>query len=505
MISSVLSYGKESEKMKNKLRKMLTTNVALKICSVFLAFFLWLVVSNSQNAIQTKSIKVDIHYINEEALQEAGYVVISRPSSIIITAEIRKNDYYKVTADSFTATADLSKHIGEQLSSQLVQVQVEKTGEEEGVIRNWNYPKEGAWITVKMDEFQIKQMEVELVSIGSVDNSYILNKEDGLTVDPKVVTVSGPKTEFGSLTAVKAEVDLSKFSPDMSEQTLPLNLYDANNNIIESENLVVEPSQVIVSAGVKQSKEVGITFEGVTGEPEAGYGYSEISCNTKTIALAGLKAALADISSITIPKSALDITGATQTVEKQIDITSYLPAGVEVYNDNVITVEIVIEKLETETFEIPVSQINWLGKQEQYSYNISSGVVPIQLRAFQEDLDGLDVGKIQLTTDVSGLGVGTHDAIFSVSVDDGFTVMKQPTARVQVTMKDASSENSSEITSSKDESSTTTSSPSGSASNTESDSSKSTNPTETLPQESNSQNNHPEENTKDNQVESSDT
>ena len=58
MILNVLSYGKESEKMKNKLKKMLSTNIALKVVSLFLAFLLWLVVSNSQNAIQTKSVKV---------------------------------------------------------------------------------------------------------------------------------------------------------------------------------------------------------------------------------------------------------------------------------------------------------------------------------------------------------------------------------------------------------------------------------------------------------------
>ncbi len=491
--------------MKDKLKKMLTTNIALKIVSVFVAFLLWLVVSNSQNAIQVKSIKVHIAYINEAALQEAGYVVISRPNSIIITAEIRKNDYYKVTADSFTATADLSKHMGEQLSSQLVQVQVEKTGEEEGVIRNWNYPKEGAWITVKMDEFQTKQMDVDLVKTGALDNSYILDKGD-LTIEPKTVTVSGPKSEFGSLTAVKAEVDLSQFSPEMGEVTLPLKLYDANNNIIESQNLIVDPSQVIVTANVSQLKEVGITFEGVTGEPENGYGYSEISCDVKTIALSGLKAALANISSITIPKTALDITGATQTVEKQIDLTSYIPEGVEVYNNNIITVQIVIEKLETKTYQVPVSQINWVGKQEQYSYDISSGFVPVKLRAFQEDLDGLDVSQIQLSTDVSKLGEGTYNAIFAVNVSDGFSVMEEPTARIQIILKSQISESSSEAIS-KDEVDNTNDliSSSGSGSSVESETSEPTNPTETLPQESSSQSNSAEEKKNGNQIKSSDT
>ncbi len=478
MILNVLSYGKESEKMKNKLKKMLSTNIALKVASLFLAFLLWLVVSNSQNAIQTKSVKVDINYINEEALQEAGYIVTSRQTSIVITVEMRKNDYYKVTADNFIATADLSKHMGEDLSSQLVKVQVETAGEEENVIKNWNYPKDGPWITVKMDELQTKEMEVELVQTGAVDNSYVLNKE-GLTMEPQTVTVSGPKSEFGSLTAVKAQVDLAQFSPENTEMTLPLALYDANNNVIESENLILEPSEVVVRAGVKQLKEVSITFEGVSGEPGAGYGYSQISCDTTTIALAGLKASLAEISSITIPKDALDITGATQTLEKEIDVTSYLPNGVEVYSNNIITVEIVIEKLETKTYQVPESQINWIGKQSQYVYRISSGSVSVKLRAFEEDLEGLDISQIQLSTDVSGLGVGTHTAAFTVSVSEGFSVLEEPTARLQVTLsKDSdSSVSSSEMSSEKEEventeSTSNTTSSSESSSSQEQESSK---------------------------------
>ena len=509
MILNVLSYGKESEKMKNKLKKMLSTNIALKVVSLFLAFLLWLVVSNSQNAIQTKSVKVDINYTNEEALQDAGYIVTSRQTSIVITVEVRKNDYYKVTADNFVATADLSKHMGEDLSSQLVKVQVETTGEEENVIKNWNYPKDGPWITVKMDELQTKEMEVELVQTGAVDNSYVLNKE-GLTMEPQTVTVSGPKSEFGSLTAVKAQVDLAQFSPENTEMTLPLALYDANNNVIESENLILDPSQVVVRAGVKQLKEVGITFEGVSGEPGAGYGYSQISCDTTTIALAGLKASLAEISSITIPKDALDITGATQTIERDIDITSYLPDGVEVYSNNVITVEIVIEKLETKTYQVPESQINWIGKLDQYGYHIASGEVSVELRAFEEDLDGLDVSQIQLNADVSGLGVGTHTVVFTVNVSDAFSVVEQPTARLQVTLsKDSnSSVSSSEISSEKEEvddteNITNSTSSSESSSNQEQESSKQEYLDETKSQESSSQDNSSRETVSDDENTSS--
>lgn len=472
--------------MKDKLKKMLTTNMALKIISLFLAFLLWLVVSNTQNAVQTKSVKVDIQYINEEALRNAGYVVISRQSSIVITVEVRKNDYYKVTADNFIATADLSKHMGEDLSSQLVKVQVEPRGEAENVIKNWDYPKDGPWITVRMDELQSKEMNIDLVQTGALNNSYILNK-DGLTVEPQTAIVSGPKSEFGSLTAVKAQIDLSQLSPEKGQIALPIKLYDANNNVIDSQNLVVEPTEVVVNAGVTQLKEVGILFEGVTGEPKEGYKYSEITCDTKTVALSGLKAALANVTNITIPKTVLDISQAAQTVQKQVDITPYLPEGVEVYNNNMITVEIIIEKLETKTYDIPESQINWTGKSDQYLYELNDGVVSVQLRAFQEDLDGLDIGQIRLNTDVSGLSVGTHDAVFRVEIGTGFEVVEQPKAQLQITKKSSSS-NASDNTTSSEKEELSSSGVSSSGIEESSTANTSTNPSESLPQQSNSEN-----------------
>ena len=135
-----------------------------------------------------------------------------------------------------------------------------------------------------------------------------------------------------------------------------------------------------------------------------------------------------------------------------------------------------------------------MGKQEQYSYDISSGFVPVKLRAFQEDLDGLDVSQIQLSTDVSKLGEGTYNAVFAVNVSDGFSVMEEPTARIQIILKSQIPESSSEAIS-KDEADNTNDliSSSGSGSSAESETSEPTNPTETLPQESSSQSNSAEE------------
>ena len=69
--------------MKEKLKRMLTNNLGLKILSVVLALFTWLIMVNVSNPMMTVTHTVPVEFINEEVLIRflhgfAAYVSIFR-------------------------------------------------------------------------------------------------------------------------------------------------------------------------------------------------------------------------------------------------------------------------------------------------------------------------------------------------------------------------------------------------------------------------------------------
>lgn len=418
--------------MKKKIKSMFGTNLALKIGAIFLAFLLWLVISNIQDSIRTKNIKIDITYMNQELLESEGITVVSKPQSITIPVQVRRSKYDQITAANFSATADLTVRNGDDLSRQQVMFQVELKESDDPLIEGWDYPKDGRWITVSMDELQTKQMKVELKKTGELSDTYKLNGS-GLVVEPDIVSVTGPKNEFSNLTAIKAEVDLSQLTPENNQLEAAVGFYDANDSIIEPENLKLSHSSVKISAGVLRVKEVTLNFEGTTGTPAAGYGFSEMSSDTNSIVLEGLKASLADVTNITIPKEALDITGASSTIVRRIDITPYLPAETMLSSDNsIIEVTLYIEALKEKSYSVLNQNIQLNGKQQGYYYSLKGGSTSIILKGFQEDLNSLKESQITASVDVTGLGAGTYELPVAVVVKQGFTVTDQPVITVQI-------------------------------------------------------------------------
>ena len=58
--------------MKEKLKRMLTNNLGLKILSVVLALFTWLIMVNVSNPMMTVTHTIPVEFVNEDVLKNAG-------------------------------------------------------------------------------------------------------------------------------------------------------------------------------------------------------------------------------------------------------------------------------------------------------------------------------------------------------------------------------------------------------------------------------------------------
>ena len=113
---------------------------------------------------------------------------------------------------------------------------------------------------------------------------------------------------------------------------------------------------------------------------------------------------------ITIPKEVLDVSGIQSDMTKTVDISSYLPNGVDLVtpSDKDIAVTVEIEKAAVEEFNIPTANISINNLKSGYKVTFDEDKVKVAIAGFSSDLDKLDASKVTADIDVAGLKEGEH-------------------------------------------------------------------------------------------------
>ena len=400
--------------MKNKLKDLFTRNILLKIGSLFIGLFIWALLSNTQDPITTKTVSVPVTYLNEEKLLVSEKLVkLSGPDTINIVVSVRTSKQKNVKPELFSCTADLIDHNGGDYAAQRVHVNVTQVGGND-VILDWNYARNDPNITVSMDEYIEKTFTIRYLAKDALAEGLMLEGANSIRFDPETVTVSGPRSKFGNVSSVKVVLDLKKLSEGgggVVSEILNLNLYDANDNVIPNSDgmLKLSDDTVNMTAAVSRMRTVKVIVGGTTGVPAEGNRYVSSSVNPETISVYGLKSNIADFSEVTIPAEDVNIEGIAAERDYLLDITKYLPEGVNLADeDGTVTVHVVVEPLTTERKQISTGLISVNGQSEEYLYSIRDNSISVAVKGFREDLDMLDPAQLAPYIDVTGLAPGIH-------------------------------------------------------------------------------------------------
>ncbi len=411
--------------MKKRIKDFFTTNIGWKIASVFAGIMIWALLSNEYDPISTRNLSIPITYMNEDKLMENdGLVMISGPETVQIVVSTRTSKRAKASADMFTCTADLIDHYGGDFGSQRVHITVTQVSGTD-VIQDWQYNKNDPNITVSMDEYIVKEFEIELLPENDLTEGLFL--ENTTSFSPATVTVSGPLSKFSNVAAVKAVVNLQELSESGGgnfSKEVKLELYDANGKVISNSDgaLKLSKETAVLSATVTRIKNVNIIIEGTTGTPAEGYRYVSCTVAPSNIAVRGLKSVVADLSEIYIPADELNIDGISENTTYTVDITPYLPEGVTLAEGSTVDINVEVEHLEVMYFMMPSTSIKLVGGTSDNEYSIRDSALNIRVRGFKEDLEQLSDDSFTASVDVTGLTEGTHRLKVKVEEITGYTI-----------------------------------------------------------------------------------
>lgn len=409
--------------MLNKIIKWITNNFGLKILAVIFAGVLWLAVVNIDDPVTTRSFTTTVSVENGDYLTGIGkyYEIINNSNTITFKVSGKRSYLERMGNSDFRATADL------KMIENLNRVPVEITPQ-----------RYGGYVTVASKLYYLDLDVEDLVSkpfVISVQTDGKPSKQHALgetSVSPSLLRVSGPASVVDTIDKAVAAVNVEEMSQDLTDSVIPI-LYNKDGNEVDTKDLTFNIQNVMVSVRILDTKDVTLNFQ-TAGTLQEGYEYVGIEYEPQTVSVKGASAVLNTVNSITIPEEVLDLTDATGNIEKEVDISAYLPEGVPLTKSNQakISVTVKIEKHERRKFELPTANITVGNLGSRYAAEFLTDTVAVELEGLASELDTLDASTLTGSIDVSGMTEGEHTVNLEVNLDSKFKLVKNATVTVDI-------------------------------------------------------------------------
>ena len=405
------------------MKEQKNSNMGMKVLSVSIAIFIWLLVANTNDPVVTKrftDIPVDI--INEEALTDLGYAYeVTEGDEVTITVKGKNSIVGTLSISDFRAVADFSKL--SEVDAVPIDVTVKKyTDQLEIMLGTVNTMK------IKKDEMISVSVPVNIVINGDAAEGYAPGK---ITGTPNLVRVTGPANLLDNAKAIIVEVDIDGIDHDVTTNVKPI-LYDADNKKIDSKQIAFDTPSISISIELWKTKKVQVSVE-QEGEPADGYQLTSFDYEPKEIIVAAPDDILADLTTISLPAVSLD--GLTENYEKDIDITEELLPDYVVLADDVTDIKIKanIEKVMTRRITFEKENIQIKGKQNKKVTFHADNQYVIAVEGPSSVLRDLKITDFAPWIDVSGMDEGEHEITVHVKEPEGITVNSVP--EISITVK----------------------------------------------------------------------
>lgn len=395
--------------MLKKLLKVVTNNLGLKILALLSAVTLWVVVVNINDPVQTQTFTASVNIENKNAITEMRkyYEVLNNSDTISFRVSATRSVLRMLNSTDFQVTADMRK------IENLERVPIEITALRNSA--NVSVLTKNKYLEVRVGDLMTKRFQVSVDSEGAPAENCALS---GLAVSANSLTISGPEELINQIDSVKATINVEGMASTITERVL-LVVCDKDENEVDTTRLDLSMEAVNVTATILDVKVVEIQAE-ITGTPATGYAYTNVSFSPKTVTVMGSASVLNTVNSIVIPEGIIDISGETETVVQTVDISSYLPDGVSLSDneDKRIEITVTIEKIGSKILEFPTKNIKIINLSKDYTAEFNDDTISIAVQGLESDLKKLNIDDITVTIDLSGLNEGEHTMTLSFTYDD---------------------------------------------------------------------------------------
>lgn len=424
-----------------EMRNRLLRNWGLKLCSFLIAAVLWLIVTNINDPVGTFRVyNVPVTIQNTDLITNSGqvYEVLDHTDVIdVVTISAKRSIIDSLDESNIIAVADVNELTN--LNTIAIKLSTNKYNDKLESIRG-NIDN----VKLNIEAEKTKTLPLRTVTIGTVKEGYMIGD---ITTEQNLVEITGPESVVSQVKRAAATVNVSGFTNNIGTDSA-IRLYDENDKIIDVDSIEKNISKVRVTVEILELKSVDIIWKS-TGTPARGYmATGEIQTGKNSVTIAGKSKAVANINSIEIPETVLDITGAAESLEKIVDLTDYLPDGVIIAEEDFkgkVDVKVPVEPVVERVAAMAVNRIQIVNPPEGFEVEIDAeeDSFDITLVGLERDVDALDLGAVQVSVDItelmekeglSSMSAGEYVANLTFSLgNNAVTVKGNPSVRLRIT------------------------------------------------------------------------
>ena len=358
------------------------------------------------------------------------YEVLDGTNTVTFTVTGKRSELEKLDDTDFSAVADMNRLIiNDKGNKASVPIEISAKRTYTSVSIN----NKNKYMELSLEDLMSRRFMISADTSGKVASGYALGEVS--VTNPNVLNVSGPASIVKKVDKVVATIDVDGMSSNLTDNVIPV-LYDSDGNEVDTTQLKLSNTTVTISAKILSVKEVPLVFS-TTGTPYGEYRVVEISSTPDTVKLKGASNVLNPLVSLEIPANVINVSGAREDVKTTIDISEYLPDGVELVDSSAasVTVTVRIEAYASRTYHLPTSDIKVNSLPDGLNLSFDKAQVSVTISGLQDDLNKLNASELAASIDASRLSEGTHQVELSLKLDEDHYAYQPITVSVTVKAK----------------------------------------------------------------------
>lgn len=374
----------QQKTMKDTCKNLLFNNGKLKLLSVTVGIFIWLVFTNINNPAVIRTITgIPVKVENGNVFSESGKTYSITDECVAkVTVRGKRSETESLSASDFKAYADLS-HISD---INTVSASIEAPPGIE-VLENDNFYR------VSVED--IATIEQEITADTGTDKSVYIKDID---ISPSSIRISGPVSVLNQIGEVRVRGTSGHVSDQYSEDLEPV-IYDRNGSVMNRQNLSLSSEHIRITYHTLPIRETWLDIS-IKNRRQKNGEITDYSIYPETIRIAASENMLQSLDRIRLrlPVTVPDDAGDSNMI-REIETARYLPEGVFPADRNkTVNIRFTYKKYITRTVEVPSSCIMIKGR-ERKKYRLPEKTYQLTLTGIDSQIRPLTGESLLLSVD----------------------------------------------------------------------------------------------------------
>lgn len=362
----------------------LSHNTGTKLLSLLMAILFWFFVMDQVDPEISRVIEsVPVQLINTQELDQSNLKIMNQ-TDYFVNVEVtgRRNNVLSLNAKSIYLWADMRS-----VRNGINNVFINSSINSESVNIKAIYPQE---IVLTVDRVVSLPKPVQIFFSDSFQESLY---QEGLTINPIEIKVTGPESLVNSVSYLGGTLAVGALSADHTRE-VSLVPYSFDGEIVNGVTLDFNYASVTVVIG--KTKQVDILTE-IIGEPKEGFRVVDVVITPMAVDISGEINQVESVQSIST--EAIQLNGDEDN-SFILDAKLVLPEGIKTSgtNGNMARVEIFIEEVQTKEFTFEVKDIPVVNLTDTFETDLLSnlGVITVKVTDIESVISQLTASDIRL-------------------------------------------------------------------------------------------------------------